>query len=228
VLQDSLALRTDRLQFFPITQLGHMMKPFIESFLLLFMLLNPFLLIVYLVDLVQELDHRAFFRILNRAALISSVIFIVFALIGNLIFEKLLQAHFASFQIFGGIIFLLIGLQFVFKGPDAIKNMRGNPKHIAGAIAMPIMIGPGTVSASILAGQQLNPQWAIIAILLAIGLTVVIMLGLKRVHDFVRTRNEPLIERYVEIAGRIVALVVGTYSIEMIMQGMAEWLIILK
>lgn len=200
------------------------MDPFVKAFLLLFMLLNPFLLIVYLVDLVQELDLRTFFRILNRAAWISSAVFVTFALIGELIFERLLQAHFASFQIFGGIIFLMIGLQFVFKGPDAIKSMRGKPEHIAGAIAMPIMIGPGTVSASILAGKQLSPLLAVAAILLAVFLAVIIMLGLKRVHDIVRTRNEPLIERYVEVVGRVVALVVGTYSIEMIMQGLGDWL----
>lgn len=203
------------------------MDPFTKSFLLLFMLLNPFLLIVYLVDLVQELEFRDFCRVLNRAAWISSGIFITFALIGELIFENLLQAHFASFQIFGGIIFLMIGLQFVFKGPDAIKSMRGKPEHIAGAIAMPIMIGPGTVSASILAGQQLQPLWAIVAILLAVGMAVVIMLGLKKTHDAARTRHEPLIERYVEVAGRIVALVIGTYSIEMIMQGLSDWMTVL-
>ncbi len=199
------------------------MDPFIKSFLLLFMLLNPFLLIIYLVDLVQEMDFHAFLKVLIRASCISSAVFITFALLGDLIFERLLQANFASFQIFGGIVFLMIGLQFVFKGPDAIKNLRGKPEHIAGAIAMPIMIGPGTVSASILAGRELPPVWAITSILLAIGLVAAIMIGLKKVHDIVRTRNEPLIERYVEVAGRIVALVVGTYAIEMIMQGASIW-----
>jgi multiple antibiotic resistance protein len=199
------------------------MDPFIKSFLLLLMLLNPFLLIIYLVDLVQEMDFHAFLKVLIRASCISSAVFITFALLGDLIFEKLLQANFASFQIFGGIVFLTIGLQFVFKGPDAIKNLRGKPEHIAGAIAMPIMIGPGTVSASILAGRELPAIWAITSILLAIALVVAIMIGLKKVHDIVRTRNEPLIERYVEVAGRIVALVVGTYAIEMIMQGASVW-----
>ena len=199
------------------------MDPFIKSFLLLLMLLNPFLLIIYLVDLVQEMDFHGFLKVLIRASCISSAVFITFALLGDLIFEKLLQANFASFQIFGGIVFLTIGLQFVFKGPDAIKNLRGKPEHIAGAIAMPIMIGPGTVSASILAGRELPAIWAITSILLAIALVVAIMIGLKKVHDIVRTRNEPLIERYVEVAGRIVALVVGTYAIEMIMQGASVW-----
>ena len=203
------------------------MDPFTKSFLLLFMLLNPFLLIIYLVDIVQEMEFRDFFRVLNRAGWISSGIFIGFALLGDLVFENLLQAQFASFQIFGGIIFLMIGMQFVFKGPDAIKSMRGKPEHIAGAIAMPIMIGPGTVSASILAGQQLQPLWAVGAILLAVGLVVVIMIGLKKLHDIVRTRNEPLIERYIEVAGRVVALVIGTYSIEMIMQGVSQWMSLL-
>lgn len=203
------------------------MDPFTKSFLLLFMLLNPFLLIIYLVDIVQEMEFRDFFRVLNRAGWISSGIFIGFALLGDLVFENLLQAQFASFQIFGGIIFLMIGMQFVFKGPEAIKSMRGKPEHIAGAIAMPIMIGPGTVSASILAGQQLQPLWAVGAILLAVGLVVVIMIGLKKLHDIVRTRNEPLIERYIEVAGRVVALVIGTYSIEMIMQGVSQWMTLL-
>lgn len=203
------------------------MDSFTKAFLLLFMLLNPFLLIIYLVDLVQEMDFRDFSRVLNRAGWISSGVFIVFALLGELIFKNLLQAQFASFQIFGGIIFLVIGMQFVFKGPDAIKNLRGKPEHIAGAIAMPIMIGPGTVSASILAGQQLQPLWAIAAILLAVGLVVITMIGLKKLHDIVRTRNEPLVERYVEVAGRVLALVIGTYSIEMIMQGLSHWMNVL-
>lgn len=203
------------------------MDSFTKSFLLLFMLLNPFLLIIYLVDLVQEMEFRDFSRVVKRAGWISSGIFIGFALLGELIFKNLLQAQFASFQIFGGIIFLVIGMQFVFKGPDAIKSLRGKPEHIAGAIAMPIMIGPGTVSASILAGEQLQPLWAIASILLAVGLVVIIMIGLKKLHDIVRTRNEPLIERYVEVAGRVVALVIGTYSIEMIMQGLSHWMNVL-
>ena len=203
------------------------MDPFTKSFLLLFMLLNPFLLIIYLVDLVQEMEFRDFSRVLNRAGWISSGVFIGFALLGDLVFENLLQAQFASFQIFGGIIFLVIGMQFVFKGPDAIKSMRGKPEHIAGSIAMPIMIGPGTVSASILAGQKLQPLWAVTAILLAVALAVIVVIGLKKLHDIVRTRNEPLIERYVEVAGRIVALVIGTYSIEMIMQGLSHWMKVL-
>lgn len=197
---------------------------FISSLLLLLMLLNPFLLIIYLIDLVQDLEIGEFSRVMIRAGLISSVVFSLFALLGDVIFEDLLQARFASFQIFGGIIFLLIGIQFVFTGPGALRSMRGAPEHIAGSVAMPIMIGPGTVSASILAGSRLPPLQAVTGIALTVLITVVVVLLLKWLHDFVKPRNERLIERYVEVMGRVTALVVGTYSIEMIMQGLASWL----
>jgi len=197
---------------------------FTSSILLLLMLLNPFLLIIYLLDLVQDLDAAEFRRVLVRAGLISSSVFTLFALLGDVIFEDLLQARFASFQIFGGVIFLLIGIQFVFTGPGALRKIRGAPEHVAGSIAMPIMIGPGTVSASILAGSKLPPLLATGGIFGAVGLTVLVMIFLKGLHDFVKPRNEKLIERYVEVMGRITALVVGTFSIEMIMQGLGDWL----
>jgi small neutral amino acid transporter SnatA (MarC family) len=201
-----------------------MSHDFISSVLLLLMLLNPFLLIIYLLDLVQDLEAGEFSRVLFRAGVISSLVFSAFALLGDVIFEDLLQARFASFQIFGGVIFLLIGIQFVFKGPGALRNVRGAPEHIAGSIAMPIMIGPGTVSASILAGSKLPALLAVGGICGAVALTVLVMTLLKRLHDFVKPRNERLIERYVEVMGRITALVVGTFSIEMIMQGLESWL----
>ncbi len=49
------------------------------------------------------------------------------------------------------------------------------------------------------------------------------MIILKRVHDFVRTHNEPMVQRYIEVAGRITALVVGTFAMEMIFRGVETW-----
>ena len=57
----------------------------------------------------------------------------------------------------------------------------------------------------------------------AVLLSVLIMIALKASHDFVRPKREPLIQRYIEIAGRITALFVGTVSVQMIMQGIKAW-----
>ena len=187
------------------------------------MLLNPFLVVVYLIDVMQKMEGRTFRHVLLRAAIISSVVFYLFAILGDTVFSEILHVEFASFQIFGGIVFLLIGLQFVFHGPQAIEILRGESEHLAGAIAMPVLIGPGTISASVIIGKRLDPLMACISIFSALCISVVIILLLKSLHDLVRTRHERLIQRYIEIAGRITALYVGTVSIEMIMQGIRTW-----
>lgn len=186
-------------------------------------LLNPFLVIIYLVDLVEKLDQKRFAQVLVHGSLIATAVFCCFAILGDIIFSSIIQAQFASFQIFGGVIFLIIGLQFVFHGPKAITALRGESPGLAGAIAMPVLIGPGTISASVVIGKRHEALYASATIIAAVFISVVIMLALKAIHDFVRPRHEPIIKKYIEIAGRITALYVGTIAVEMIMQGIRTW-----
>ena len=199
------------------------MTEFARSTVLMLALLNPFLVIIYLVDVVQTLERRQFARVLIRAALLAGVVFCGFAILGDAVFSDLVQARFASFQIFGGIVFLLIGIQFVFKGPTAIEMLRGKSECLAGAIAMPVLIGPGTISASVIIGKRLEPLLACAAVLVAVVTSIAIILLLKLTHDFVRPRRELLIQRYIEIAGRVTALYAGTVAVQMIMEGLHAW-----
>ncbi|MDI1231690.1 MAG: hypothetical protein PSU93_11115 [Methylobacter sp.] len=57
------------------------------------------------------------------------------------------------------------------------------------------------------------------SVLVAVIIAIALMLGLKALHDVIRQHRASLIEKYIEIAGRITALFVGTLSVEMIMQG---------
>ncbi|QDU80977.1 putative antibiotic transporter [Polystyrenella longa] len=200
------------------------MDNLLESLLLLLVLLNPFLLIVYLTDVAEKLSLSEFSRVLLRGGFIATAVFCTFTVLGDAIFSKLMQANFASFQIFGGVVFMLIGLQFVFRGPAAIELLRGESEHLAGAIAMPMLIGPGTISASVLIGQKHDVLPACVTIFSAVFISILIMIGLKAIHDYVREKNERLIDRYVEIAGRITALFIGTISVEMIMVGIRSWM----
>lgn len=200
------------------------MTEIIRSAALLLVLLNPFLVIVYLVDLVEKLEDEDFNRVLLRAGMISIVVFWCFVLLGDAIFSSVIQAEFGSFQVFGGIVFLLIGLQFVFRGPKAIEILQGESQHVAGAVAMPVMIGPGTISASVVIGERHSPGAAMGVVVVTVVISILVMMALKKLHDFVRPRNEALVQRYIEIAGRITALFVGTVAVEMIMQGLSSWM----
>jgi small neutral amino acid transporter SnatA (MarC family) len=165
-----------------------------------------------------------FVRVLARGALISAVVFSMFAWSGDAVFSDVLHVRFASFQVFGGVIFLLIGVRFVFSGADAMRAIRGQPEHIAGSIAMPFMIGPGTVSASVVIGARLPVANAVAVIFLTLALTVALVTAIKIAHDYVKERNARIIDRYMEIVGRLSALLIGTIAVEMLFEGLGSWL----
>jgi len=85
------------------------MTALIRSAALLLVLLNPFLLIIYLIDVVQKLDSKKFAYVLVRAGFIATAVFWLFAVVGDAIFSEVIHTKFASFQIFGGVVFLIIG-----------------------------------------------------------------------------------------------------------------------
>lgn len=199
------------------------MDGFFASVSLLFMLLNPFALSVYLIDMLHERNVGMVTAIVVRASLISGAVFAVFAWGGEQIFSDFLQVHFASFQVFGGVIFLLFAVRYILAGGGALADFRGEPGHVAGTVAMPFMIGPATVSAAILTGIRLTKPMAILAIVVALALTVVILVVLKVILDHVRKRNTALVERYVDITGRVTAIIVGTIATEMIFKGLQTW-----
>lgn len=200
------------------------MGPFTKSFLLLFILLNPFILSVYMTELVVALDLRKFANHLVRAAVISLLVFLTFAWAGDAIFEDVLQLHFSSFLVFGGITFLIIGIRLILGIGPPVESIKPESEQVSASIAMPLIVGPGTISASVLAGTRLDRMSATAAIVLAMIAAVAALLLIKVMHDYVRTRNERLIRRYTEIAGRVTALFTGTFAIEMIVNGLQGWI----
>lgn len=199
-----------------------MEETYLRSFALFFALFNPFLMSIYLLDLIRGLSTRVFTTVLIRGSLISATVFTLFAWGGEAFFRDYLQVRFASFQIFGGIVFLLIGLRYVFSGAYAIESMRDNPAAMAGSVAMPIMIGPGTVSASVVIGTRLPLPSAAMVIVGTLALTVTILIVMKVLHDKLKKRHAAMTDRYIDLVGRMSALLIGTIAIDMILTGLAS------
>ena len=197
---------------------------FIKSALLLFVLLNPFLMSVYLVELIKGMDSREFARQLIRAGIISYIVFLLFVWAGETIFEDVLQVRFLSFMIFGGITFLIIGIRMIIGIGAPVESLRPHNKEVSGAIAMPFIVGPGTITVSVLTGSRLEFTAAAGAIALGLGMAIGSILVMKKVYDIVRNRSEVYLSRYMDIAGRVTALLAGTFAIELILKGLERWL----
>lgn len=197
---------------------------FTHAVVLMLVLFNPLLMTAYLHDLMKQLNSSDFFLVISRAFVISGTVFLLFAWIGDSVFSRVLQVRFAAFLIFGGIVFLIIALRYIINGAEMIGTLRGKAEHLAGAVAMPFMIGPGTVSASVLIGARMPLWWSALAIVLALLVSCLILVAMKSLFDFIQNRNERLLERYLDITGRISALIIGTIALDMIMKGIDLWL----
>ncbi|MFW1665439.1 MULTISPECIES: MarC family protein [Acinetobacter] len=196
-----------------------MLTPYIHSFALFFSLLNPFLMSIYMIGMIRNSEAKVFNRALIQGCVIAFVVFMLFAWGGETIFSKYLNVRFEAFQIFGGLIFLVIGYRYVFQGADTIGEMRGAPEHLAGTIAMPFMIGPGTISAAVVTGIGLPIGGAAVIIAFTLAITCSLLILMKFAHDHLRYKHAKYIDRYVDIVGRLSALLIGTIAIDMIITG---------
>jgi multiple antibiotic resistance protein len=197
---------------------------FWKAVMVLYILLNPFLMSVYLQPVLEDLDSLAFSKVLLRSGCISSLVFSCFAILGDKIFTDILQIRFESFLLFGGAVFFVISLGYFSKGSMALAQLRGNAEHLAGAIAMPFMIGPGTVSASVLAGSTQSPLLGVLSVWVSVFLALGSLIVLKYVIDHARRRFTPLVQRYFDLAGRISALLIGSIAIDMMLTGVESWI----
>lgn len=200
------------------------MTEFVKSTTLLVIVLNPFALAVYLLDLFRHNSFAQVMRILVRAAAIGGAVFAVFAWAGEAVFTDVLQIRFAAFQVFGGVLFLVLALRFMLTGSQTLVTLRGPPSQVAGAIAMPFLIGPGSVSAATLAGLRLPLLPALASVLCALVAVVALLAVFKASFDYVSARNAGIVERYVDVASRVSAMMVGSIAVEMTFDGLEAWL----
>ena len=196
-----------------------MSSSYIHAFALFFSLINPFLMSIYMIGMIRNSEAKVFNHALIQGSLIAFLVFIFFAWGGEAIFSHYLNVRFESFQIFGVIIFLVIGYRYVFHGADTIGEIRGAPEHLAGTVAMPFMIGPGTISAAVVTGINHGMMATIVIVALTLSITCIILILMKYFHDNLRYSHAKYIDHYFDIVGRLSALLIGTIAIDMMVTG---------
>ncbi len=76
-----------------------------------------------MIGMIRNSKLKVFNKALIQGCLIAYAVFMLFAWGGEAIFSKYLNVRFEAFQIFGGLIFLVIGYRYVFQGAT-IGEMR--------------------------------------------------------------------------------------------------------
>jgi len=187
-----------------------------EIFALLVML-NPFAIFLYIEPIRKALDYKNLIKVIFKASLISFIILILFFLFGNAFFENYLKINFESFRIFGGFIIIVFAFQYIMKGKEALISMKEDLDDLASEIALPFMVGAGTISVSILMSKSLNIFVGFFVMALVFILNFIILISLINLRMLIDKKKFKIaFDKNMGILIRLNGFFIGAIGVDMI------------
>jgi len=192
----------------------------ISSIIEILVMLNPFALFLYLEPIRKDLSHKSFMKVIFKATLISFVICLIFFFFGDVLFTKVFVIHFESFRIFGGIIIFSYAYFFIVRGQKALIMIKENLDDLASEIALPFMVGAGTISLSILLSQKHSYLKGTLALMIIFLLNFLILYVLKKLRDSIEMRKfKKAFDKNMEVLLRLNGFFIGAIGINMVLTG---------
>lgn len=192
----------------------------IFSFLVM---LNPFALFLYLKPVMQDLSDTDFRSVFLKASIISFFIFLVFLLFGDVVFQKVFRINFESFRIFGGIVLFSLAYIFIVQGKKAFIQIKGDLHDLASEIALPFMVGAGTISLTILMADELVLWQSVLSLVLIMFFNFAIIMGLKLIRGGMRSKRvQTAFDKNMELLLRINGFFVGAIGVDMVVTGISN------
>ncbi len=192
----------------------------IFSFLVM---LNPFALFLYLRPVMQDLSEADFRAVFLKATTISFFIFLVFLLFGDVVFEKVFRINFESFRIFGGIVLFSLAYIFIVQGKKAFIQIKGDLHDLASEIALPFMVGAGTISLTVLMAEQLVLWQGILALAIIMFTNFAVIMGLKQIRRSMNSKKvQTAFDKNMELLLRINGFFVGAIGVDMVVTGISN------
>lgn len=193
------------------------------EFLIFLATIDPVGTLALFVGLTAYLTPRERTRIALRSVAYSAAILVAFVVLGEL-FLGSLGIRLPSFQLAGGIIFFLFGVQMVFGRGAAAPVAAPEPGHDIAIfpLAVPSIASPGAILAAVVLTDNrkfsLAEQAISTALLLAVlGLTLALLLQANRIHAWIGNAGASLLVR-------ILGLVLAALATEMVLDAVEELL----
>ena len=191
----------------------------------IFFLVDPFAALPTFLAVTAGSSPERQRRMAWKASLTALVVLTTFALVGQLIF-RMFGITLPAFEIAGGIILLLIGLDMLEakRSPTQESSEETNEaamKEDAGIVPLgvPMLAGPGSItSVMVLVGQAQN-RWQMLAILASIAITAVICYLVLGNSDKVA---RGLGETGIRILVRVMGLLLVALAVQYFVNGVAD------
>ena len=193
-----------------------------NDFLILLATIDPIGTLALFVGLTASLAPAERRRVALRTIGYSALILLAFILIGQVLLG-LLGIRLEAFQLAGGIIFFLFGVQMVFgTGAGAAAGGEAEAGHDVAVfpLAVPSIASPGSILAVVILTDNrhhsVSEQVVTAAILLVVlGLTLVLLLQANRIYAVIGNAGATLMVK-------VLGLILAALAVEMILGAGSE------
>ncbi|MFB6307633.1 MAG: MarC family protein [Flavobacteriales bacterium] len=191
-----------------------------SSIIAFLVMLNPFALFLYLLPIIKELNLRSFAVVLFKASITALVILFLFFFFGKSIFNNIFHIYFDSFRIFGGIILFTYAFMFIVNGKKAFITLKEDLNKLASEIAVPFIIGAGTISLAVLLGKdyEILKGSTIIVIVLIVNYAIIYTLAVLR-HFLYKKQMQTIFDNNMEFLLRVSGFFIGAIGVDMVVKG---------
>jgi multiple antibiotic resistance protein len=194
----------------------------ISTFVTLFVVVDPVGLAPTFVAITHGLPISARRQIAIRASLIAAAILIGAAVIGDWLLARL-GISLPAFRIAGGLLLFSIASEMVFgvrierqsrTAEQALEDVR----HIAAfPLAIPLMAGPGAITATVLLAAQADARPVFLLVLIAI---IVVVIGLCLAVFLLASRIGPLLGTTPNVVlSRLLGVLLAALAVQFVIDG---------
>lgn len=190
----------------------------IESALLLFLVIDPFGNLTFVLSVIGEVPAARYRRIILRETALAFSILGLFALAGEQ-FLGYLNIEQAAIAVAGGVILFLISLKMIFRSASEIfdDSFRDDPLLVP--IAVPSLAGPSAITAVMILRTQQQTEFVTLMASLCMVMVVTAIVFL-----FGRTLSNHLGQRGLRATEKLMGLLLNLVAVNMMLVGVRDFL----
>lgn len=191
----------------------------IESALLLFLVIDPFGNLPFVLAVLSGSDKAHYRRVILRETVLALLVLILFALAGEALLGYL-SIERASLMVAGGVILFLISVKMIFQSAKDVFAGDYSHDSFLFPIAIPCLAGPSAITTvMILRSQQQTELFGLLlALFIVLLATFVIFLLAHKLNDW-------LGEKGIRAVEKLMGLLLNLVAVNMMMIGIRDFLV---
>ncbi len=192
----------------------------------LFSIVNPISAAAISLGLMKNSTHEERKEVAKRAALIASIVLIIFSIAGNSVF-KFFSVSLEALYIGGGVCICLIGFRML--NPHELQKKLHPEVHAEALkkedisvmpLAVPLLSGPGAIATTILISSKITTtvEYGLLGLVIVVlGILIYLCIAnADRLHKFLGKTGTKTVEK-------IMGIIIVTIGIQFILNGITKY-----